>query len=134
MVLINSDVAIWVMQKQGTWLPHMTAIGDIKGGKLIAGVAFDLQTKQCLWGHMRCDSPPSKAFYINLADFIFNQQGCKKFSALVEATNDKAIKLNKHMGFVIEATLKDAGDDCNLHIMTLWQKDCRFLNWIKNDI
>jgi hypothetical protein len=131
MVLIDPDIAIWVMQNQGNWLPHMKAIGDVKDGKIIAGVAFDMQTKQCLWGHMRCDSPPCKAFYINLADYIFNQQNCKKFSALVEATNNKAIRLNKHMGFVIEATLKDAGDDCDLHIMTLWKENCIFLDWMK---
>lgn len=131
MVVIDPLIAKWVMEKQGTWLPHMVAIGDVKDGALIAGVAFDMSTKQCIWGHMRADKPPCKAFYINLADYIFNQQRCKKFSAIVEATNEKAIRLNKHMGFVIEATLLEAGDDCDLHIMTLWKKNCRFLEWIK---
>jgi len=131
MVVIDRDIAIWVMAKVGRYLPEMTAIGDVKDGKLIAGIAFETQTKTTLWGHQKIDSPPCKQFWINVADFIFNQAGCKRFSAMVEANNEKAIRLNKHIGFVVEATLEDAGDNGDVLIMTLWKEDCKFLRWIK---
>lgn len=133
MVVIDRDIALWVMNPIGRWLPSMTAIGDVKDGKLIAGVAFESQTKHCLWGHMRIDSPPCKTFWINVADFIFNQAGCKRFSAFVDASNEKAINLNKRIGFEIEATLTQAGDNGDVLIMTLWRDKCRFLNWVKNN-
>lgn len=131
MVIIDKDIAIWVMAKVGRYLPEMTAIGDIKDGVLIAGIAFETQNKNCMTGHQRIDAPPSKQFWINSADFIFNQAGCKKFSALVEVQNEKAIKLNKHIGFVIEATLKDHGTNGDLLVMSLFKENCKFLRWIK---
>ena len=131
MVVIYPEIAQWVMEPIGRWTPEMTAIGDWKDGKLIAGVAFESQNANCMWGHQRIDSPPCKQFWINVADFIFNQAGCKRFSALVEVQNEKAINLNKRIGFEIEATLKLAGKNGDLHIMTLWRENCRFLKWIK---
>jgi hypothetical protein len=135
MVFIHPDVAIWVMDgiEGGHWMPQMTAIGDVKDGKLIAGVAFEGQNKNNLWGHQRIISPPCRAFWINVADFIFNQAGCKRFTALVDASNEKAIKLNLKIGFVIEATLKDLGENGDMHVMTLFKENCRMLNWGKNE-
>lgn len=129
MVYIHPDVSYWVMDKVGRHIEGMTAIGDIKDGKLIAGVAFEGQNKNCIWGNMRIDSSPSKAFWVTLADFIFNQAGCKRFSSMVEVDNEKAIKLNLKIGFIIEATLKDAVENGDVHIMTLWKDNCRMLDW-----
>lgn len=131
MVVIDKDIAKWVMAKIGTPNDSMTAIGDVKDGVLIAGIAYENWNKNCIWGHQRIDSPPSKQFWINNADYIFNQCGCKRFSATVEASNKEAIRLNLHIGFEIEATLKDAGKEGDLLVMTLWRDKCRFLNWVK---
>ena len=131
MVVIDKSIAMWVMDGIGRWSPEMTAIGDIKDDKLIAGIAFESQTKNTLWGHQRIDSPPSKQFWINAADFIFNQAGCIRFSATVDASNEKAIRLNKHIGFVVEATLRDAGNNGDVLIMTLFKENCRFLKWVR---
>jgi RimJ/RimL family protein N-acetyltransferase len=133
MIVIHPDVALWVMDgiEGGRYIEGMTSIGDVKDGKLIAGVAFESQNTKTMWGHQRIDSAPSKSFWINVADFIYNQSGCVRFSAFVDANNEKAIKLNKHIGFVVEATLHDAGDNGDVLIMTLFKENCRFLKWIK---
>lgn len=134
-MMLSNDPAIsyWVMQgiEHGNYVEGMTAIGEIKKGKLIAGIAFEMQNKNNFWGHMRIDSSPSRSFWAITADFIFNQAGCKRFTATVEADNTKAIQLNKHIGFEIEATLKDCGNNGDLLIMTLWRDNCRFLKWVK---
>jgi hypothetical protein len=133
--VISTDpyIAMWVMDKAGRWLPDMTAIGDIRNGKIIAGVAFESQNPQCLWGHQRVDESPSREFWIFVAKHIFVDCGCKRFSAMVESDNEKAIKLNLHIGFEIEATLKQAGKSGDIHIMTLWKDNCRFLRWKRRE-
>ena len=132
MVIIDKSIAIWVMEHIGSYNKGMTAIGDFNSkGELIAGIAYENYNKNCIWGHQRIDSPPSKEFWMANADYIFNQCGCKKFSATVEADNTKAIDLNLHIGFEIEATLHDSGKNGDLLIMTLWRDKCRFLKWIK---
>lgn len=133
MVVIHEDIAKWVMNgiPDAKWVEGMKAIGDVKDGELIAGVAFEYQNNNAMWGHQYITKPPCKAFWINVADYIFNQCNCKRFSAFVEVQNEKAIRLNKHIGFVVEATLKDAGNKGDLLVMTLWKDNCKILRWIK---
>lgn len=131
MVVIDPEVAKWVMESVGNYSPSMTAIGDIQDGKVVAGIAFERMNKNCIWGHQRIDKPPTRMFWRNAADYIFNYCGCKKFCATVEASNEKAIKLNLHLGFVIEATLKDSGEYGDLLVMTLWRENCGILSWGK---
>jgi RimJ/RimL family protein N-acetyltransferase len=133
MIVIHPDVAKWVMAgiKGGRYVEGMQAIGYVKDNELVAGVAFESQNRNCMWGHQRITKPPSKMFWITVVDYIFNQCGCKKFSAIVEVQNEKAIKLNKHIGFKIEATLVDSGENGDLHIMSMWRDDCRILKWMK---
>jgi RimJ/RimL family protein N-acetyltransferase len=133
MIVSSPEVAKWVMSgiENGNYVEGMQAIGCIKDNQIIAGVVFENQNKNAMWGHQRIISPPTRQFWAWVADFIYIQAGCKRFSATVEASNEKAIKLNKHIGFEIEATLIDAGHNGDLHIMTLWKDNCRFLNWKK---
>jgi len=133
MIYSHPDIAKWVMSgiDGGRYVEGMQGIGDIKDDELIAGVAFETQNKNCMWGHQYITKPPSRQFWITVADYIFNQCGCKKFSAIVEVQNEKAIRLNEHIGFVVEATLKDTGENGDVHIMTLWRDNCRFLKWVK---
>ena len=131
--MLSNDpiIAKWVMDKVGNWNPNMTAIGEVKDDRIIAGIAFETQNTKRLWGHSRVESSPSKQFWVMTADFIFNQAGCNAFSAIVDPTNIKAVRLNKHIGFVVECVLKDAGDNGDLFIMTLFKENCRFLSWKK---
>ena len=133
MIIASSDVAKWVMSgiESGRYIDGMQGIGDFKDGELIAGVCFESQNKNAMWGHQHITKPPSKSFWIEVARYIYIQCGCKRFSAIVDASNEKAIKLNKHIGFKTEATLAQAGNNGDLLIMTLFKEDCRFLNWIK---
>ena len=131
MVVIGEHVARWTMQKIGSFTEGMTAVGWERDGELIAGTAFENFNGNNMFGHQRIDSPPPREYWFAVANYIFNQCGCKRFTATVEADNHRAIKLNKHIGFVIEATLKDAGRNGDLLIMTLWPENCRPLNWSK---
>lgn len=71
-------------------------------------------------------------FWWAVTDYPFNQLGCKRITGLVESTNKKALELNKHIGFRVEATLEKAGqNDADMVVMVLWKEDCRFLRWKK---
>ena len=131
MILANRNIPEWVMQGIGKHHEGMFGIGEIREGQLIAGIAFENKKAKSIWGHQKIEAPPSKAFWITAADYIFNHCKCERMSATVEADNAKAIRLNLHIGFVIEHVLKDAGDNGDLLIMTLWKDNCRFLKWVK---
>ena len=131
MMVSGEYVAQWTMQNIGRFTEGMEAVGWEKDGILIAGTAFEDFNGNNMFGHQRIDANPPREYWFQVANYIFNIAGVKRFTATVEADNHKAIKLNKHIGFVIEATLKDAGRNGDLLIMTLWPENCRMLNWSK---
>jgi RimJ/RimL family protein N-acetyltransferase len=133
MIVIHPDVARWVIDgiEGGRYIDGSQGIGYAKDGKLVAGVAYESQNKNCTWVHQRIEQSPSKQFWIIVVDYVYNQCGCKKMSGLVDASNEKAIKLNKHIGFKTEATLRDAGENGDLLIMSMWKDDCKILQWGK---
>lgn len=133
MLVQGEYVARWVMEKVGSYTEGMTALGWEINGVIVAGTAFENWNGNNMFGHQRIDSPPPKGYWITVVDYIFNQVKVKRFTATVEADNHKAISLNYKIGFVIETTLKDAGRNGDLHIMTLWPENCKMLNWSKKN-
>lgn len=131
MLVQGEFVARWVMEKVGAYTEGMTALGWEVDGVIIAGTAFENYNGNNMFGHQRIDKPPPRSYWFWVTDYMFRYLKCKRFTAAVEADNEKAIRLNKHIGFEIEATLKDAGRNGDLHIMTLWPEKCKMLNWSK---
>lgn len=119
------------MEKVGSYTEGMVGVGWVIDGEIRAGIAFENYNGNNMFGHQRIDANPTREFWVAVADYIFNFCQCKRFTATVEADNAKAIKLNIHIGFEIEATLKDAGRIGDLLIMTLWRDNCRMLDWGK---
>lgn len=133
MIVQGELVARWVMSAIGSYTENMTAIGWQTDGRLIAGVAFENFNGNNMFGHQRIDKSPPRSFWIAVSDYIFNFCKVKRFTATVECDNEKAIELNKHIGFEIEATLKDAGRNGDLIIMVLWPDKCRPLHWKRRE-
>ena len=133
MLVKGELVSRWVMEKAGKYCDDMPSLGWEKDGVLVAGVTFETYTGRSMFVHQRIDSSPPRAFWFGFADYSYNQLGCLRVTGLVESTNTKALKLNKHIGFEIEATLKDAGEEGDLIVMVLWRDNCRFLNWSKKN-
>ena len=133
MLVHGEYVARWVMEKVGSYTEGMTALGWEIDGVIVAGTAFENWNGNNMFGHQRIDSPPPKGYWLTVVDYIFNQVKVKRFTATVEADNQKAISLNHKIGFVIETTLKDAGRNGDLLIMTLWPENCKMLNWSKKN-
>lgn len=131
MIVVGEYVARWVMEKVGSYTDGMTAIGWERDGIIVAGCAFENFNHNNCFGHQRIDSPAPREYWFALADYLFRQCKLKRFTATVEADNEKAIKLNKRIGFEVEATLKQAGKNGDLLVMVLWADKCRMRNWGK---
>lgn len=135
MIVQGIEVALWVAEKTGIVVhDRCQAIGYIRNKKLVAGVVFERFTGKDVLGHQRIDEPVPKSFWMACADYSYNKLGVKRITGLVDKSNEKAVKLNLHMGYRIEATLKEAGSDGgDLLIMAMWRDNCRILQWKRRE-
>ena len=87
---------------------------DYNGASLRMHVAGEGQwmTKEFLWF----------SFY-----YPFEQLQIKKIIGLVDSNNHKALRLDKHLGMVHEATIKDGVPNGDLLILTMTKEQCRYL-------
>ena len=133
MLVTGLGVAEWVFQRVGGAVSaHSQGIGWQKDGEIIAGVAYECFTGGNIYVHQCVQGRVPRMFWWAVTGYPFNQLGCKRITGLVESTNKKALELNKHIGFRVEATLEKAGqNDADIVVMVLWKEDCRFLRWKK---
>lgn len=61
-------------------------------------------------------------------DYPFNKLEKKVILATMEASNDEAIKLNRHLGFQDKALIEDAHEHGDLLLMAMRKEDCKWLN------
>ena len=65
-------------------------------------------------------------------DWAFNGQGLKALYGWVPANNEKAVKLNKHMGWQVKTVFEDGyAEGVDYLLMELKKADCRFIDQIK---
>jgi L-amino acid N-acyltransferase YncA len=135
MLVIGQGVAEWVFQRVGGSVSaHSQGIGWQVDGELVAGVAYECFTGGNIFVHQCVEGKVPRKFWWAVTDYPFNQLGCKRITGLVDSSNSKALELNKHIGFRVEATLEKAGKhDSDLVVMVLWKEDCRFLRWVKHE-
>ena len=60
--------------------------------------------------------------------YPFEQLRVNKILGLVESTNLEAQRLNEHLGFTLEATLKDAAPKGDLLIYSMKRDQCKWLD------
>lgn len=133
-LIINEPdlIGAWVMEQQcSRWLRGRgQAIGLVENGQIIAGTVFEGWNGASL--HMHVAALPdrhwaTKKFITACFRYPFNQLGCEKVIAQVGSSNEKSRRFVEHVGFVLEATLKDAYPKGDLLLYTLAKADCRWL-------
>ena len=131
MIVQGPEVSEWVMTKSGGIVHnHMTSMGLIRDNKLVSGFVFEGYTGKNLIVHQRQDAMASRTFWKAVAEYCFVTLGCTRITGTVSANNEKALKLNKNIGFEEEARLKEAGADGeDMVLMVLWRDKCRMLKW-----
>ena len=123
----------WLMDKiKGQWIPGKGStiglwedgIGPIaccyyescNGASVLghlAGIGRKWMNREFLW----------YCFY-----YPFEQLKVNKILGLVESTNLDAQQLDEHLGFCLEATLKDAAPNGDLLIYSMTRDQCRWLS------
>jgi len=60
-------------------------------------------------------------------DYPFNQCGLSVVYTVISSANTRSLKIVKGFGAKILATIRDGHPDGDLHIVTLYKDDCRWL-------
>lgn len=109
----------------------MQGIGLERDGKLVAGVIFDSYSTSNIFMHL-AGTPgmqwATKSFVKACFGYPFLQLGCTRVSGWTEVSNEKARRLDEHLGFKKEAILEGAArDGGDVIIYRMWKHECRFI-------
>ncbi len=106
----------------------IVAVDDVTG-EVYGGVVFQDWTVTVVCAHIVIMSP--RAFRMNIipaaADYVFNQAGRLKMIGMVPAKNEKALKLNKHIGFTEIYRIEEGYDHGEDYVvMELIKENCPY--------
>jgi RimJ/RimL family protein N-acetyltransferase len=131
-IVTGEHVCEWVAPRTGGqyYKGSGSGIGLEKDGELIAGVLFDNYTGRSVQMHVA--AIPGRRWmtkeYLRVCfDYPFRQLGVCKIIGIVDSTNEDALRFDRHLGFVEEAIIKDAGKHGDLHILSMTRQQCRFI-------
>ena len=105
-------------------------IGNFKDGWLVAVVGFNNFTQNSCQIHVasKGDYWMNKSLLLAAFDYPFNKLKVKVILAAVASTNEEALKLDRHLGFVDKAYIEDAHADGDLVILAMRRENCRWLD------
>jgi RimJ/RimL family protein N-acetyltransferase len=126
-----SRVGSWVCERTGGQYSPVdsAAIGLERDGALIAGVLYDHFNGASVAMHVAAAGPHwlDRAYLAACFAYPFLQLGVKKVLGLVDSTNAAARRFDEHLGFVIEATIRDAAPHGDLLIYSMTPAQCRYI-------
>lgn len=70
----------------------------------------------------------TRDFLFAVFDYPFRVCNVKRITGLVPSHNYDARRFDEHIGFKLEATLKDAAPDGDLLVYAMFKQDCKWLN------
>ncbi len=122
-------VGAWVAEEVGqraSW-GSFYAMGAEVDGKLVSGVVFNNFNECNATAHIAVSKP--SRLLLELLDhaviqYAFGSCGLKRLTGLVAEDNSKAIKLDKHIGFVEEGVMAQAGPEGqDVKVLVLWPQN-----------
>ncbi len=113
------------------WVEDTTGLVAIDHeGTLVGAALMDNWTNNSVQMHFLTKSAMVlKHGFIEAAfDIVFNEVGMKYVYGMVPGDNEKALKLNKHMGFTEKTRLENGwADGVDYIVMELKRENCRYL-------
>tara|TARA_B100000780_G_scaffold171289_1_gene119897 strand:+ start:265 stop:627 length:363 start_codon:yes stop_codon:yes gene_type:complete len=104
------------------------AMGAEVKGKLSAGVVLNNFTPCSATVHLAISKPTKLLSELLDHAFIYAFETCglRRLTGLVEANNAKSLKIIKHLGFVEEGAMRQAGSDGqDIIVLVLWPQNYR---------
>ena len=125
----NKRVGSWVCERTGGYYIDGVGIGLEENGELIAGVLYDMFNGKSIAMHVAAVGSRwmTKEYLRYCFEYPFKQLGVKKILGLVDTENIDAQVFDEHLGFVVEATIKDAARRGDLIVYSMTKDQCRFL-------
>lgn len=126
----QDELRAWVERILGQKMPQeATFIGQIKNDWIVAVVAYYAFTQNSCAMHIGSvgDNWMSKDLLWAAFDYPFNKLEKKVILATLDAENEEAVRLNRHLGFHEEVVIKDAHETGDLMIMTMRKENCKWL-------
>lgn len=132
MIVFGEEVCRWVSERTGGsyYAGSGQGIGLEKHGRLVAGVLFDGFNGRSVRMHVASDESGqwmTREYLAVCWDYPFRQLKVNKVIGPVDSGNHDALRFDRALGFVHEATLKDAGRTGDLLLLTMTREQCRFL-------
>lgn len=119
----------WLCERTGgAYLAgESTYIGLETDGKIVAVAGYDDYNGASVRAHLAIDGKLTPEFIWYGFYYPFEELKVNKIIGLVASTNHKALRLDKHFGYIEEAIIKDAVPYGDLHILTMTKDQCRYL-------
>lgn len=120
----------WVCARAGgTWVAGRgTTIGLHRGQEIVAGVLYeDYNRAQVICHIAGVGNWATREFLRVIFDYPFRQLGVKRITVPVASSNSKCRRFVEHLGFTLEASLKDAHPDGDILIYRMMAHECRWL-------
>jgi RimJ/RimL family protein N-acetyltransferase len=110
----------------------MQCIGRLKNGRLVAVAGYDDFTDTSCQVHVAgTDGWLDREMLRAMFHYPFEILNLRVVIGLVPEGNAAALRLNRHLGFDVDAIIKDAHPDGALVIMSMRKENCRWLKEAK---
>lgn len=128
-VFDDERVSQWVGERLETEFFKCRAIGYERRGELIAGVVYDEFNGANVNMHVAAEGVNwlTRNYLRVVFAYPFQQLKVKRVTAMVAASNKKALRFDLHLGFRLETILRDAAPDGDLLILVMRPQDCRWI-------
>lgn len=135
-VLYGADEAViaWVGQQIAGYVPidGATALGVVKGGRLVAGVVYE----RCTGFHVEASIAAApharwadRSTLFKLFDYPFGQLGVEAITVTVPGSNLVSLNLALKLGFEAQAMVPLAAPDGSpLIVLQQYRNTCRWVN------
>jgi RimJ/RimL family protein N-acetyltransferase len=119
-----------------TWIPgSASVIGllDLEKGP-VAACIYDRYNGKSLQVHIAAEGKSwlNREYLWFCFYYPFVQLGVHKLIGTVDSSNLDAVRWNEHLGYTLEATLKDACPNGDLRVYTMTREQCKWLS-LKKD-
>lgn len=106
---------------------HARFIGRVEGDKILGVAAvFNYDGRSCEAGWCGEKGWMTLGFLNLLYDYIFEQLKCVRVTALIDASNETAIKQAERVGFQLEGRLREGAEDGDKLVYGMLKKDYRY--------
>lgn len=135
------SVTFRAMESQDDWMWFKTrtsviycedtvGIVAMRNGDIAAMCVFDSFSPFSCNVHLAIDDVAAirAGLFTQVALYAYVTRGCERMFGLVPSNNEKALKLDKHIGFTeVSRVPRALGKDVDYIVMCLEREDCRWL-------